>query len=462
MSFVAIDLGTSFIKGGVLDLDEMRLDHVRRAPMPEPVPGLPRLCYELDPREVVAAVRGLLLQLLAQAPDCRGIVMCSQMHGLVLMDADGRPRSNAITWRDQRTLQSHPSGQGTYFERLAERITAAERRQLGNEVRPGLPIGTLFWLAEQGELPGSDVIPAALPDFVIATLCGSPPGMEYTNAAAHGALNLESRDWHHQLLAKLGLDGLAWPPLRDYTDVAGVWEGEGMALPCYTPVGDHQCALAGAFLGHDELSLNISTGSQVTLLTESLQSGDYQTRPFFDGRYLNTITHIPGGRALDLLVDLLSELAEAEGMVLQNPWGYIAQSAQAIEGTDLEVDLAFFPGPVGERGAIANIQQNNLTVGHLFRAAFQSMADNYHSCARRLSPAAPWQRLVFSGGLAQKLALLRQLIQQKFGVPYRLSASSEDTLLGLMVLVLVVDGQADSVAQATALLLRKQAAGWSP
>jgi len=42
---------------------------------------------------------------------------------------------------------------------------------------------------------------------------------------------------------------------------------------------------------------------------------------------LNTITHLPAGRSLNVLVDLLTELARAEGLVLADPWKFIAESA---------------------------------------------------------------------------------------------------------------------------------------
>jgi hypothetical protein len=213
-------------------------------------------------------------------------------------------------------------------------------------------------------------------------------------------------------------------------------------------VGDHQCALAGAFLGPRELSLNIATGSQVSLLTPQLQLGDYQTRPFFDGQFLNTITHIPAGRSLNVLLGLLAELAAAEGLQLGDPWTTIQQAVAGVAGTDLAVDLAFFPGPVGERGAIANIREGNLTLGDLFYAAFSNMADNYHTCALQLAPNRDWQTLVFSGGLAQKLERLREMILARLPGPYRLCTSTEDTLLGLLVLALVVSGRAPTVAAA--------------
>jgi ribulose kinase len=54
--------------------------------------------------------------------------------------------------------------------------------------------------------------------------------------------------------------------------------------------------------------------------------------------------------------------------------------------------------------------------------------------------------------LAQKIAVLRQLVERKFQRPYRTSPSSEDSLLGLLVLGLVAAGRYPTVGEATSAL----------
>ncbi len=446
MRYLAIDLGSSFIKGAVLDLDARSFAHVRRAPFPAPIAGLPPLHFEIDPRQIVAATRGLIDDLARDAPDCAGIVICSQMHSLVLVDTRGAPASNAITWRDQRALTPHPAG-GTVFEHLERRMSPEDRRRLGNELRPGLPLCALFWLAEMNRLPDSATA-VALPDFVLAQLCGAPPATEPTIAAAQGLLDLAARGWHRPLLEALGMGHLGLPAIHDLREPIGEISVGTQQLPCYPAIGDQQCALLGVALAPGELSLNIATGSQVSLIRPTLTFGDYQVRPFFDGSWLNTITHIPAGRALDLLVTLLCELAESQGVSVPDPWGAIVRAVDSTPETDLSIDLAFFASALGDRGMIGNIHEYNLSVGHLFRAAFERMAATYAICARRLAPEHDWQQLVFSGGLAQNLVALRTHIVREFGTRHRICITPEDTLQGLLALALVCSGQASSLAQA--------------
>jgi len=447
---LALDLGSSFIKGAVLDLDALAIRHVERVPFPDPIKGLPPGFREFDPRQIVDATRALLERLLQHAPDAEGLVMCGQLHGMVLADECGNAVSNAINWQDQRALQPFPGGGGSYLDEIERRLGVEDRRRLGNEARPGVPLCHLFWLACHDRLPGRPAVVAAIPDFVVASLIGSTPRTDVTHAYGHGALDVEALEWHRPAIERLGLAQVRWPGIVPQGTVVGEVPVDSRRLPVVAPVGDYQCSQVGAFLDDGELSVNVSTGSAVIQLARGCESGDFQTRPYFDGRYLRTITHIPGGRALNALVRLLGELAEAQGHRLRDPWEYILAEAERTGATDLQVDPAFYFSAMGDRGSIANVREDNLTVGHLFRAAFAGMADNYARCALRIAPQKDWTRLVFSGGLALRTALLRQLVCDRLGQAHRLAASEEDTLLGLLVLALRFTGAQPTVADAIA------------
>jgi sugar (pentulose or hexulose) kinase len=455
--FLGIDLGTTFLKGAVLDLEHCRLQHVRRLPCPEPVAHLPPTRCEIEPAAMLAAMRRLLAGLLAEAPDAAGLVLSSQMHCLVLTDDRGRALSNIITWRDQRGLEPHPSGSGNHFDVLRKMVPPEVAQDVGRELRVGVPVTTLFWLKEQNLLSGNAHV-ASLPDFVLANLLGRPPATEATQAAAHGLLDLGRSEWHQGLIDMLGLGMLRWPRIQHFGEAVGTMELAGRHVPCFTPVGDQQCALAGAALAEGELSLNISTGSQVSLLCRDRRAGEFQVRPYFDGRWLHTIVQVPAGRALDLLVKLLTEISQ--GTPGPDPWSYIEQALERVPTTDLEVNLAFYAGAVGDRGAIRNIREDNFTVGHLFAAAFANMAANYALCAGRLAPTGDWRRVVFSGGVAQHFPRLRKEILGRLGGcgDHRLCSSTEDTLQGLLVLALVCARRVKTVAEAGRLVEEAQRA----
>ncbi len=451
MRYLGIDLGTSSIKGAILDLESLTVGRAKHIPSPAPLPGLPLLHTEFNPESFVAATRQIIEGLLAEAPDCQGVLMCGQMGGLVLVSPRGEALSNYISWLDRRLLEPHPSGHGSYYDALLARLTPADWADLGREIRPGTPLSYLFWFVENSGSPPAKGA-ATLPDFVLARLCGSLPATHPSNAV--GAINLATLDWHSPIFERLGLGEVRWPILREIHEPVGEVQAGGRRLPCYPPVGDHPCALAGVLLDFEELSLNISTGSQVSLRSEHAETGDYQTIPFFDRQFVHRISNLPAGRALNALVRLLSELAEAEGIPLPDPWPHIAKAAAAKPAGELRAHLSFFPTPLGDSGSLTNIREENLTVGDLFRAAFANMAENYYASALRLSPGQGWRRLVFSGGLPQRLEVMRRMIVEKFQREYRLGPTIDDTLQGLLVLALVASGRVAS-AQAAMEILRR-------
>ena len=448
MTWLGLDIGSSSIKGAALDPAQLSLGPTARTDCPKPLTGLDPRRFELDPLAVVSAVKIVLDELLEQVDHCEGVVSCTQMQGVVLADSDGQPLTNYLSWRDQRVMDRHPSGEGSYFDILNSRLSDLEIRQLGHECKLGSSVSLLFALAEQKQLP-RQAIPLTLGDFVWLRLAHAEPVTEYTNAL--GALNLDTHQWHGSVFEQLGIADLNWPRLCNPYRANGHLVYDGKRIPTFPSVGDHQCSVAGMLLQPGELSINASTGSQVCRLSTEYVSGDYQVRPYFDMQYLNTLTHLPAGRALNAIVDLLCELAQSQGMRLQDPWPYITQAAAESE-TDLLADLTFFSGPLGDSGSIRNITTENLNVGSLFRACFQGMANNFRQCALLISPKQDWQNLVLSGGLIQHCDLLRDLIVSQFDGPYRVNTSSEATFLGLLAIALVASGQVNSLAEATNLL----------
>lgn len=452
MRYLGIDIGSTFIKGGVLDLDAAAIRHVERLPFPGPVRGLDAAFREYDPIEILTTTRALLDRLHRHAPDATGIVLCCQMHSLVLVTPDGNPCSTLISWQDERALVVDPVTGTSAFDELRSRLTHDEWREMGYEPRPGVPLSFLFWMSRYGRLPSHPVIASALPALIVSGLCHTPPCLDPTNAHSCGAVNVETMSWHRPVLDKLGLAALHWPKIVPQGTVPGEALVGGKRLAVHAPVGDFQCAQAGAFVEDDELSINISTGSGVLQISPRLQSGDFQTRPFFDGRWAKCITHIPGGRALAAMLKLLGELATAEGHTLRDPWDYILAETGKLPDTDLQIDPAFYFGATGDHGSLANVREDNMTVGHVFLAAFRGMADNYAKYARRISPAGDWSRLVFSGGVALKVPRLRELICERLGAAHRTAASGEDTLLGLLTCAMAFSGRTATVADGMTLV----------
>jgi sugar (pentulose or hexulose) kinase len=424
---IGIDIGSSSIKGAVLNMAERTLSTPVMRPFPGPIVGNPSGWVEIDPNEICRTVDEVLSSLMAQSPAAERVFFSGQMGGVILLDDRARPLTNYLSWRDQRALE--PSGrEGSLFERLLDTLDRSGHLvRLGRELQPGSETCLLAWLGARCELP-RDAIPTCIADFVLARLIGRPIPMHATQAI--GLLDLTQDQWHRSALASIGLGDVRLPDLSLTEECVGTVRIKGRRVELFGSYGDQQCALRGATLQRGELSLNISTGSQVSRRVPTFHPGDYQSRKYFFGDYLDTVTHIPAGRSLNVIIDLLTELARAEGISLPDPWNTIQRKVEEVVESDLEVDLAFFRSPVGERGRIDGITTENLHVGSLFVAAYRSLADNCVRLAHRFSES-DWKSVVLSGGLTKKAPRLRQLIEQRFSVCMR-ESMDEETLLGLL------------------------------
>lgn len=432
-SYIGVDVGSSSIKGGVLDLEHQQVHSIRSRPFPSPLPNRPATWFEVDADQIVTETRILLSELLDASPQASGVVFSCQMGGVLLVDESGNALTPYLSWRDQRTTApASASSSVSVFEELQRRTTPDDRIAIGNELRPGSAASLLYWLNRTSSWPSARARVVTLGDFVTSRLYGGTPQIDPTMAL--GLLDLRSRQFYLDWLHRLGCQEVLWPELTDSLTCIGEIDINGRTLNCYPAVGDHQTALLGARLQPGELSLNISTGSQVSMVTVSPELGDYQTRPYFNGQYLNTITHLPAGRSLNALLELLTELATAEGITLRDPWATISAATERVRTTDLQANLSFFAGSMGDHGRLDNVRLENLNVGSLFVASFLNMADNYAICAKRLTNGRPWQQVVLSGGLPQKLPRLREILAERFPGPLRSPQIVEEALEGLLQL----------------------------
>ncbi len=440
MSFIGIDIGSSFIKGAILDPDNLSLRHVVRIPFPDRIDLVNPLLYEFTPATIVSCARKLIEQLMETIKACEGILVCSQMHGMVLADGKGETHSNFIAWTDHRGEMQHPSYPGRYIDEIFSRIGPEKRRQLGNELNMERPACFLYWLREKGQLR-LDSFPLSIADYVVYKLCNSIsiPVTDMTNASATGFFNLQTSTWDLDVLTTLGLRELSLPMLSTHGDVVGHYPSNGNLVPIYTPIGDFQCALLGALTNKTELSINVSTGAQVSRITDQLHVGNHQTRPFVEGTFINTFSDAPGGRSFEQLSQLLLERtpSDANG----DHWARIIVALEGVPNTDLEVDLWANNIP----GNVRNMRADNTNLGGILRGALKGMARSYNSYATQLWEERAWTDIVLSGGFASKIVAIRDTIQQEFRSGYRLSPLPEDTLLGLLILSRSFSGRTQSV-----------------
>ena len=106
--FIGIDIGTSAAKTLLMDEHGVVTAQVSREyPLYQPANGW----AEQDPEDwrnaVFSAVRELVERSQAEPEQVMGIGFSGQMHGLVMLDENGKPIRRSIIWCDQRLSLIH-------------------------------------------------------------------------------------------------------------------------------------------------------------------------------------------------------------------------------------------------------------------------------------------------------------------------------------------------------------------
>ena len=140
MALIGIDLGTSGTKTVLFDeAGTVLASHTAEYPLSQPKNGW----AEQDPHDWWRAVQETVQAVLAQSgvdpADIRGVGLSGQMHGLVMLDAQGHVMRPAILWCDGRTQAECGEITETLGREKLLSITA-------NPALPGFTAGKILWV----------------------------------------------------------------------------------------------------------------------------------------------------------------------------------------------------------------------------------------------------------------------------------------------------------------------------
>jgi xylulokinase len=272
---LGIDIGSSSIKGLVLDLSSGRQIAHASSPSTELEISAPRPGWaEQDPvlwwehlTKVIAAIR-------AENPNClrslKAIGIAYQMHGLVLIDNQGKPARPAIIWCDSRAVSQGDRafaqiGHETCLKRFGNspgNFTAAKLAWV-NENEPEVLAKSAYFM-----LPG-DYIAFKLTGEVGTTKSGLSEGVLW---------DFSTQSLANTVLDAFGLPNSLVPPISDNVGVFASLKADvanELGLPVGVPVsyraGDQpNNALALNVLEPGEVAANAGTSGVVYGVTDKL------------------------------------------------------------------------------------------------------------------------------------------------------------------------------------------------
>lgn len=371
MSSLALDVGGTFIKAAMIDRGQV-LNPVVRTPIPAFLESdAAEGARELSADELDSAIFSALAELGVDLDAAPEVFISGQMAGLALVDNAGAAVGNIITWQDTRY---------TDVDGVARAMGAAALADLGDGLRVGSPAVTL---AQRGVPRG------AYPTSLIAYVAGRVAGLRArrihaTDAGSWGLLNTRSMQWSGMACTVVGLDVQILP------EVVVSVEPIADASHVFTAIGDQQAALLGSGLNDQQVSVNLATGCQVSVLANDFSTG-VQTRPYLDDHLLHTVTHLPAGRLLTTAV------TDTYGDSFEQAWAQAAQECETQER---------------------------------IRLAVNTIADGVAEAVRRLD--AEDREVLFSGGLIQQFTPLQEAILERLGKPdFRIFSGDDAALAGL-------------------------------
>ncbi len=282
MSYViGIDLGTSAVKALLVTKSgEVAAEASRAYPLFHEHSGW----SEQRPDDWVEATIEALKELsTAQGIDptaIEGISFSGQMHGLVLLNGEGRPVRNAILWNDTRTTAECREIEAV----LGENLLAITR----NPALEGFTLPKILWVRKHEPEAFAEAELFVLPkDYVRYKLTGNLH-MDYSDAAGTLMLDVAAKAWSVEVLKAFQLPESFCPPLVDSHDLTGTLlpdVAERTGLPASVKVfaggADNACGAIGSGILEEGLTLCSIGTSGVILSYENDKTKDFGGKVHF-------------------------------------------------------------------------------------------------------------------------------------------------------------------------------------
>jgi len=411
VSSILLDVGGTYLKSAVLVQDQESPKNIRKFSMP-------RFAENESDRAVIPTVE--FFSLIDQAIEIQRenhskidrIYVSGQMGGYVIEESG---RFEIVSWQDKRSLES--KYEKDKFELELWLKTSAAFKETGSELRPGLPFFSLAITKPYSRHSNTPSPFRSIISFVTSYLTNFEANdMHITDAAASGFYNLRSKTWDNELVCKL--DRSLVLPLV-HSDVTRIGYSSKFLFDVFTGVGDQQASLYGTVMEPGKVVVNIGTGGQVAGFQDpSQRRGNYQVRPYFDGKEIRTITHLPSGRALSAFVELCIPGKQESDKYLE-----FERSCKSLDLTS-DIDLVDF------KQTLNSLKENDgtLTADKISSKFFGSLIRSYEDALSELDLEG---ELLFAGGVGQKVQTISHELSKVTGRRFSISKAQETTLEGL-------------------------------
>lgn len=423
---MGIDIGTTAIKVGLLNLTTLTLEGLVSTSLSSPLDLPSDLLWEQTKLTIAKAV-----QHLGSNGTIAAIGVSGQMHGAVLYDHQGAVLDPIITWMDR--LRCSPD----VLHTIQTTIDRGDYH-VGTHMACGYTGAILLWLKQHDPALYTNVAKFTLiPDFIRARLLGvNDFSTDPTNAFGTGLFNVSQKtNWHTDLIQALDLDIGMFPGVLSSVAVAGVLSKSlavelGLEqIPIIYGGGDNQVGMVGSGLtsSNSPCLLNIGTAAQISQITSTCQFlPGMDTRSFFENQFAFVGASLSGGGSYQWLQRSIQEQ-------VGQYYTYKQLDQLASEVPPGSNGLEFCTGPTRqsphrERGFIGNLAYVS-DIGHRARAVLEGVLMDLYEYYAVLKKYDHSPYLIGGGKGLQVSDLWPQIAADLFNKPIQTS-KKENVVLG--------------------------------
>lgn len=464
---IGIDLGTSGTKTVLFDrAGAVIASASEEYPLYQPQNGW----AEQDPEDwwhaAAATCRAVMEKSGVDPKDVKGLGVSGQMHGLVMLDKEGRVLRRSIIWCDQRS--------GRQCETITERVGAERLIAItANPALTGFTASKLLWVRENEPEVYARCAHILLPKDYVRYMLTGDFATEVSDASGMQFLDVPRRQWSQEVLNKLDIDPALLAKVYESPEVTGVVHSQAAELTGLRPgtpvvggAGDNAAAAVGTGVVRDGKAFTtLGTSGVVFAHTDKLAIDP-------KGRVHTFCCAVPGawhvmgvtqgaGLSLKWFRDnfCFSEIISAQGLCIDP---YVLLDKQAEQSPVGCNKLLYLPYLMGERtphldpdcrGVFFGLSAMHLR-SDLLRAVMEGVVYSQRDSLEVLREMGvdPRQMLACGGGGTSPL--WRQMLADVYNRPVQTVQSKEGPALGAAILAGVGAGLYPSVQEACDSMIR--------
>ena len=226
---IGIDLGTSGTKTALFDENgTLVASETIEYPLYQPHPGW----AEQDPADwwnaSAEGIRAVLAKSGVRAEEIVSLGISGQMHGLVMLDAEGKVLRRSIIWCDQRTA--------TQCDDITARVGASRLIEItANPALTGFTASKILWVRDNEPDVYEKCRHILLPKDYVRYMLTGEFATEVSDASGMQLLDIPKRQWSAEVLDKLEIDPALLGKVYESPEITGTVHSAAAALTVFVP-----------------------------------------------------------------------------------------------------------------------------------------------------------------------------------------------------------------------------------